>query len=163
VSYFLRVLCRDGQATLTAQQIEGFILDGVFFDAEPEFQVERAHSDDDGWGWRRMTIHYDHLKRPIVIEHDRVAAAPAGELDELREVLQAMAPGISTELRRHLDATNRIVALDVDQAGLTEDAWFMLDCLESFIAKRCDGIVYAPDEGFYDSALKLIAVVPDPA
>jgi hypothetical protein len=38
----------------------------------------------------------------------------------------------------------------------------MLDCLEAYLAKKLSGIVYAPDDGFYDEALQPIYKLETP-
>jgi hypothetical protein len=53
-------------------------------------------------------------------------------------------------------ASRRTVDLDVDPAGLTEDAWDACDAVERLVASRLDGIVYVPGEGVYDERLQPI-------
>jgi hypothetical protein len=81
------------------------------------------------------------------------------ELAEIREELQGIPPRAAEGLRAHLADTKRIFAIEVDQPNLSEEAWEMVDALERFLAARCDGIMYAPDDGFFDPSLERIASV----
>ncbi len=47
-------------------------------------------------------------------------------------------------------------ALDIDPAGLPDEVWQMLDAVESHVASELDGVIYVPDEGFYDKGLKKV-------
>jgi len=38
-------------------------------------------------------------------------------------------------------------------SDISEDCWAMLDCLEAFVARKLDGVVYAT-EGIYDQELQ---------
>ncbi len=55
-----------------------------------------------------------------------------------------------------LAASKQIIAIEIDYSGLTDAAWEMLDCLETYLVKKLSGIVYAPDDGFYDEELQPI-------
>jgi hypothetical protein len=52
--------------------------------------------------------------------------------------------------------------IEIDYSGLTDAAWEMLDCLEAYLAKKLSGIVYAPEDGFYDENLQPICKLETP-
>jgi hypothetical protein len=61
-----------------------------------------------------------------------------------------------------LAASQQIIAIEINYSGLTDAAWEMLDCLEAYLAKKLSGIVYAPDDGFYDEELQPIYKLETP-
>jgi hypothetical protein len=60
------------------------------------------------------------------------------------------------DLIQKLTATKQVIAIEIDYSGLTDAAWEMLDCLEAYLAKNLSGIVYAPEDSFYDENLQPI-------
>jgi hypothetical protein len=60
------------------------------------------------------------------------------------------------DLIQKLATTKQVIAIEIDYSGLTDAAWEMVDCLEAYLAKKLSGIVYAPEDGFYDENLQPI-------
>ena len=106
---------------------------------------------------RRLEVHYDTSKLPIIIERTNADPLLSTEIAEAARltVLGEMAESIHS----HVGQSRQIVSIEVDRDNLTEDAWSLCDCLESFIASHLNGIVYAPGDGFYDERLAKIASV----
>jgi hypothetical protein len=63
--------------------------------------------------------------------------------------------------RRRLVEAPQTFTLDVDQEGLTDEAWEMCDFVERFIAGQCDGLIWARGDGIFDATLQPI-VKADP-
>jgi hypothetical protein len=156
MSYFLRILCRS-DSPIGCDDIEQFITDGAYFDSDPHFVRTPPGADAD---WHRLEVSYEADRRPIVMENTPAGDLLSEELDEIREVATGLAPAAARTITQHLDAVRRIIAIEIDRARLTDDAWEMVDALESFLARHLDGILYAPDDGFYDADLRPIAKLP---
>jgi predicted RNA binding protein YcfA (HicA-like mRNA interferase family) len=62
-----------------------------------------------------------------------------------------------------LATSKQIIAIEIDYFELTDAAWEMLDCLEAYLAKKLFGIVYAPEDGFYDEPLQPLYKLETPA
>jgi hypothetical protein len=72
---------------------------------------------------------------------------------------ECLPPDERSAIERDIAQTRHIVAIEIDADRLTDDAWEMLDVVETEIAQTCDGIIYAPGEGFYDASRNLLARV----
>lgn len=154
MSYYLRVICKSDSSP-PARQLIDFINEGVYFDDPPTIErfggVDQSNLD----AWDKLVIHYDQGKRPVILENTGPSSLLDQEIQELRMALHNFA--IDEPIQRvgdHLDGTRRIIALEIDRVGATNDAWAMIDCLQSFIAGNYQGIVYAPDDGYYDPSLQ---------
>jgi hypothetical protein len=55
-----------------------------------------------------------------------------------------------------LNESAQAIVIEVDPAGIPDNAWKAIDCIEAYIAFAYKGIIYAPDEGFYDAGLALM-------
>lgn len=73
------------------------------------------------------------------------------EIDEIGILIDGIEDReIKKKLSSTMDALEEVYAFEVDPGGLSDDAWELVDALESYIAKRGKGILYVPDEGFFD-------------
>ena len=156
MSYYLRVLCKSATPVLRSGII-AFVREGVYFEAEPEFAFSAQDGGENAPEWDILKIYYDPQKRPITLTNTGENILLREELRELREATSEIEPGSEARVLQHLDATRRIIAIEIDPESLSESAWAMLDCLQSFLASRLDGMIFAPDEGYYDAALQLVA------
>jgi hypothetical protein len=154
MSYFLRVFCRVVRP-VTRREIADLITAGSFFDIQPRFDpppdsAEARHED-----WAALVIHYDPQRRPIRIERN---VRDALLEEEVREVLFVLERSRSTKARQEIEQTVRsaaqIFSLEVSRETVSEDCWEMLDAVQAFLAEKCDGIVYAPEDGFFDKNLR---------
>jgi hypothetical protein len=131
----------------------------VYFD-EPTFDPSTTSSDIDLENWETLTVVYQKEKRPVQFHRngqDRVLQNEIAEI--IAEILDDHGETRSAavnEIIDHLKASKQVLAIEVDQEGMSEDAWVMADCVEAYIAKNYDGIVYAPDHGFFNAKLKCI-------
>lgn len=82
------------------------------------------------------------------------------ELTEIRGELPDGPRSSVERVKESLDQTKQVIAIEVDPGALTEYAWAMIDCVEAHLAKRLNGIVYAPGDGFFDERLRPILAMP---
>ncbi len=150
MSYFLRVLCQS-DSRFTVRTISDFLRDGQYFETMPHVEAVPSQALDSQF--ERIDVVYDGRKRPIIIT-STVGKDLTEELSELTEM--ARRAGISSSILQHITSTRQIVAIEVDRDHLTEEAWRFCDCLEAFIASELKGIVFAPEDGFYDKRLQLM-------
>lgn len=146
----MRVFCQSTRK-ITLEELALFVREGVFFDSPATVEVEGRAADGD---WESIAIRYDDARRPVLLWRNL-----GGDLlrDEIDEVLQVLAEANSNEAVRQLGERLKnskvVYAFEVDTSNLTDDAWAMLDALEAFVARECDGLVYAPGDGLFDAAL----------
>jgi hypothetical protein len=125
------------------------------FENQVIFEPALDSSEIEDPSWKSLTIRYDPAKRPLAIE--RNVGDPLMH-EEIKEILSIL--NISRESKGkqrvadHLKATTQTVSIEVGLAGLTDDAWEMVDGAEAFLARTYDGIVYDSDGRFFDSRLK---------
>ena len=162
MSYFLRVFCQSPQL-LPSNEITDFIRDGWYFDEPPHFEVQSSAEADDETHWKLITVHYQTDKRPVRIELNVNDQLLASEIEGTIEVIRKSGQlNQQQNLVEKLAASQQVIAIEIDYLGLTDAAWEMLDCLEAYLAKKLSGIVYAPDDGFYDEALQPIYKLETP-
>jgi hypothetical protein len=163
MSYFLRVLCQSPQL-VPSNEIIDFIRDGWYFDEPPHFEVQPSAEAQDETHWKFITVHYQEDKRPVRIELNLNDQLLQQEIEETIEVIRKSGKlNQQQNLIEKLAASKQIIAIEIDHSGLTDAAWEMLDCLEAYLAKELSGIVYAPDDGFYDENLQPIYKLGTPA
>ncbi len=156
MSYFLRVFCQSPQL-VPSNEITDFIRDGWYFDEPPNFEVQPTAEAEDETHWKFITVHYQTNKRPIRIERNINDQLLQQEIEETIEVIRKSGPlNQQQNLIEKLAASKQIIAIEIDYSGLTDAAWEMLDCLEAYLAKRLSGILYAPEDGFYDENIQPI-------
>lgn len=154
MSYFLRVFCQSDQP-IDSSEILDFIVDGCYFDETPHFEVDKSSEGDSLTPWKSLTVHYQTGKRPITISRNVNDFFLDSEVKETIEIIELSSKShLPPDLVNKLAASKQVIALEIDPVGLTDDGWAMLDCLEAYLASRLSGIIYAPDDGFYDPKLQ---------
>ncbi len=162
MTYFLRVFCQSPQP-LPSNEITDFIRDGWYFDESPNFEIQPNAEAEDETHWKFITIHYKKNKRPVRIEPNLKDELLQQEIEETIEVIRK-----SRQLKQQqnlvekLATSQQIIAIEIDYSGLTDSAWKMVDCLEAYLAQKLSGIVYAPEDGFYDENLQQIYKLETP-
>jgi len=154
MSYFLRVFCRSTQP-VTRREIAEFICAGSFFDREPRFDPSPDSAEAGDLDWGALAVHYEPEKRPVRIERN---VNDALLQEEVRELLFVIARAKETQARQDIERAIRtavqVFSLEVNRETASEDCWEMLDSVQAFLAEKCEGIVYAPDDGFFDRKLR---------
>ena len=161
MSYFLRVFCQDSKLLKTDKIID-FINQGYFFEQLPDFKIKNTIANAEEINWETITVLYDRTKRPVRIERIIDAELIQQEVLEIINHLKGsnfnpqpdLIYKLATSIYK-LATSKQVIVLEVDPVGLTDAGWEMLDCLESYLAKNLSGLIYAPDQGFFDSNLKL--------
>jgi hypothetical protein len=163
MSYFLRVFCQSPQL-VPSNEITDFIRDGCYFDEPPNFEVQPSAEAQDETHWKFITVHYQTNKRSVRIELNINDQLLQQEIEERIEVIRKSGQlNPQQNLIEKLAASKQVIAIEIDYSGLTDAAWEMLDCLEAYLAKKLSGIVYAPEDGFYDANLQPIYKLGTPA
>ena len=157
MSTFIRVFCRNSVA-VTQSELAEFICDGIFFDDQPTFKpadaLQRTEAD-----WDSLLVFFDPDKRPIVLSRTSGGGLLAEEISEAADALSSADTLAAPDLADRLSATSVIYAFEVNETSLTDDAWSMLDAIEAHLARKCDGVVYAPGDGFFDANLSRVAAL----
>lgn len=156
MSDFIRVFCRSCPE-ISATDVAEFIEEGVYFQHTPEIRVNGQGGSHD---WKQLEIEYQPDRRPITIWHDAGSELLRTEIAEITEELQDQDLGSEgTDVLRRLAEVSCVYAIEIGGSGLSDDARAMLDSLEAHIARLCDGLVYAPGDGFFDASLTRLCSV----
>ncbi len=156
MSDFIRVICNSIQR-LSSSEIAEFILEGVYFDEAPRFDPPPGTASDTAPDWQTLAVYHQAGKRPIIFHksvNDRLMRMEVDEIIE--EDLAGKQTAAAETLRRRLSRCYQTVAIEINPTGLTEEAWEMLDSIEAYLARKYQGIIYVPDDGFFDASLQKI-------
>jgi len=133
--------------------------DAAFLDNpvyEPPVDSEAAADPE----WHVMVVRYDPRRRPIIL---RAASAAGGlaeaMMEEMAEHFGSAALHL-TSVRDHVMSCRRIIDIEIDPVGITDDGWEACDHMEHCLASRLGGLVYVPGEGIYDANLQRILKRP---
>ncbi len=162
MSYFLRLFCQSDQG-IDSREIIDFIVQGCYFDETPCFEVCKNVKGDSKTDWKSLTLQYQTGKRPIRIEINVNDKFLDSEVNETIKIIELSGKShLPPDLGNKLATSKQVIAIEIDPVGLTDDVWAMLDCLEAYLAARLSGIIYAPDDGFYDPKLKPLYKLKEP-
>jgi hypothetical protein len=90
-------------------------------------------------------------------EQRRISIDFIHDKDLINEVVkETMKRSLNETILGFLSECNQMIDIEVAFTELKDEAWEMLTNLESFLANELDAIIYAPNDGFYDSNVKLI-------
>jgi hypothetical protein len=145
ISAFHNIFCASG-APLTRSQIAGWAVELWYGDQRPMFEP----APDDAETWDGFTMRVPGVGRPIVFRNDvdpeRVGWYVAEAIEEAPIVLP---PAVLAQLK----GARRVIGIELAPDLLTEDAWELLDALQSCVATRLDGLLVTHD-GVYDARLR---------
>jgi hypothetical protein len=150
MSYVIRIFCESLEPILRSDIIQ-FIEEGSYFDA---CRFEPVKDDDNTW--TRLAVHFAEGKRPILFHKNVMDSLVSSEIAELVESLDGREGCAIDTILAVLRKTKQVIGIEVDRDNVTETAWEMLDSIEGHIARRCGGMVYAPDDGYFDARLQPI-------
>jgi hypothetical protein len=159
MSYFIRIVCRSS-APITCVNLMEYISDSALLDSEPRFEpaLESLAAQKIACDW--FELYYTATTRPIRFDISVGDDIVADERQELIGIVRNLDAGMDRDATlAHLAGAYQIVAIEIDPGHLIEDAWELLDSVESFVARTYDGIIYMPEEGFYDAQLCLVLPV----
>ena len=158
IGYMLYVLCASSRV-VTLQELATFIYEGAYFDQDPYLEPSWEEMIDYDEDWSYLSVIYDTSKEPVVfrryLEYE----------NRFQEVVGGLFFGVAQSNRRmtsrqrvlsHLEETVQLIDIESVRDELDEDCWVMLDTVESFLARECNGLVFASGDGFYDEDLTSI-------
>jgi hypothetical protein len=152
LSKIISIWCR-GDGSITPRELAATVEEGAYFD-DPVFEPDPESEEAAGPDWRQMIIQYEPGRRPIVINMSRVTDEEKAEiLQELDEEFGEGEIG-QASIRAHIEASERVVELDIDPDGLSDDGWEACDVIENRVATTLQGLIYVPSEGIYDANLQ---------
>jgi|GEM_PF-5140036 len=157
MSYFY-IFCQS-KISVSSGDLIGFIQDGIFFEEKPQFVTESNPDTSAFLDWKAISVAYDPDHKPIIFANHEDDELFKKITSELLFILSHPGMQISTtqqKILKMIKETIQIFTIQLEREDVTEDAWEMLDCIESYIAEKCDGLIYAPDDFFYDARLKKI-------
>jgi hypothetical protein len=156
MSYFLYIYCRS-QSPINRQEITEFIEEGVYFDEDPRYEPPAQFGENQGDNWDSFNLYYQDNKNPVTFYRNAQAESLRYEIEvAVDDVEMSGKTSKEQSLIRHLEACQQLIKVEIDRSDLTEDAWDLINNLERYLAKEYGGVVYAPDDGFYDHNLRLI-------
>ncbi len=151
MSYTLRIFCKKDNCVSSTELIE-FVKNGYFFSEQPNFKVDKKNDFD-----YRLTIIYDKEKVPVIIKGATNNEEGMKDLSEIKFVLN-----ISKKSKKKVDISERmesvkfIFSIEIIQEQISDDCWEMLDSTEAMLMRKCDGILFSPENEFFDASLKRI-------
>lgn len=150
MDYQIQVFCEQSQE-ISLHELNEFIVEGAYFEgAKIDFLTEVKQSDR-----KAIKVNYDDNKPPIIIYNVLEPEEIAGETKELLFVLDlSRKTPTQQSIAEKVLKTSQVFVLDFDKESISDDCWEMLDSVESFLANKFNGIVYAPDDGFFSKDLE---------
>ncbi len=152
MSLFIRIVCRSPVRSSRAALTE-IVADGDFFDEPVEF-VPSDRAELERPDWPELRVIYSSSRRPVIFHANYRDPIVTTEVDEVLELLAKKGP--FPEVERLLREVVQVFAIEINPDGLLDEVWQMLDAVEAHVASELDGLIYVPDEGFYDKGLKKV-------
>jgi hypothetical protein len=153
MGYKIQVFCEQPQK-VSLHELNEFILEGAYFE-DPKIDVLTDKSGVERNNLNALKLNYEDSKPPIIVYNISEPEGIAGEIKELLFVLDlSRKTPTQQSITEKLLKTSQAFVFDFDKESITDDCWEMLDSIESFLANKCNGIVYAPDDGFFSKDLE---------
>jgi hypothetical protein len=155
MGYMLYILCASSRV-VTLQELATFILEGMYFDQEPYLDPSWKGMIDYDEDWSYLSVIYDPGKEPVVFRRyleyeNRFQEVVGGLFFGMTQFAQRITSRQS--VLSHLDETVQLIDIESFRGELDENCWVMLDAVECFLARECNGLVFASGDGFYDENL----------
>jgi hypothetical protein len=153
--YRIQIFCASPQI-FDFSEIVNFLDEGCYFDdLKILSHSEMGENVEDKP--KNLEIIYEENLPPIVVSTIMSANKVEKEKEELIFILD-ISKKTSTQqnIRKKLDSTSQVFILEFSKELISDDCWEMLDSIESFLASRYDGIIYDPNDGFFDKNLRHI-------
>ena len=156
MNYFIRIFCQSTQA-IPRYNIGQFILDGVYFDEQPEFIPALKDADSRWANWDSFHIRYSPDQQPIMLTQNIGDALFEAERVALIDLIPRLVDApIQHDFIDSLMTASQLIVIELERDNLADEAWEMLDALEAYLAETLAGLIYAPDDGFYGSGVELL-------
>jgi hypothetical protein len=137
---------------LTTVEIADWLSEAWYADDEPTFVPQ----PDDQSAWHRFEVSVPGVGRPVVFLYD---ADPAEMNRHVAEAIEETSGRLGSEVVNRLQSTRQVIGIELAPDLFTNDAWEMLDIVQSLIATKLDGILITHD-GVYDAKLRLSQPIP---
>ena len=158
MSDFIRIICNSTESIFSAE-VANFILEGVYFDDTPRFDPPQESGSASAVNWQTLAVYYQEGRRPLLFHKSTNDQLMLKEVKEIIEEELADKQGeAAASLRRRLLISYQTIAIEINPTTTTEEAWEMLDNIEAYLAGKYDGIIYVPDDGFFNASLQKIAL-----
>jgi hypothetical protein len=155
MAYRIQIFCESSEL-VSFSEIGEFIDEGSYFDdlkISSNFETSKNEQDQP----KNLEIIYENNSPPIILTAVTNSNDIEKEKEELVFVLDISKKSpMQQNIRKKLDNTSHVFVLEFNKSIVSDDCWEMLDSIEGFLANRCDGIIYTPDDGFFDKNLKHI-------
>ena len=157
MSYLIRIFCQATHS-VSRREIEEFIVGGLHFEHLPIFIPAFDYPDTMLEDWDQLIILYEQDMPTVNVTRIVDAATLMTEGDAIKDLIATLNARIDAQQQmiETIDATVQLITIEIDRESLSEEAWSMLDALESYLAGNLTGLVYAPEDGFYGSGLELL-------
>lgn len=149
MSYYTRIFCRAAEKPTVTAILEHLetVLD---FEVSTNLSPEEAGSA----AWTTFELHYDEDRLPIQVEcnfvsDDETAREEIAEFIEQVEDLDDADENSEAVISR-LRATRFIIACQLPVSDIDDDGYDANGELMNFVAAKCDGLIQADGEGFYE-------------
>jgi hypothetical protein len=153
MGYKIQIFCEQPQE-VSLHELNEFILEGAYFE-DPKIDILTDGNVAEQSNLNTLKISYEDSKPPIIIYN---ISEPEGVAEETKELLFVLDLSRKTptqqSITEKLIKASQAFVLDFDKESISDDCWEMLDSIESFVAKKSNGIVYAPDDGFFSKDLE---------
>ena len=154
MSYTIRIFCR-AETPVTLSELAEAATEGGFLDQEPRFDPDPESVEGDNPEWRSLLLIWSTGKQPIVFHNHFRDDALREQIQQLMFILEvSRKTNPRQRLVDHLQQSVRMFQIEMSREEMTESMWALLDAVEARLAKKCDGIVFTKDEGFFDQDLK---------
>jgi hypothetical protein len=153
MNYTISIFCR-AETPVSLRELAEAVSEGQFLD-DPQFDPEPESAEGENAEWRSLIVHWSPGKQPITFHQHLRDEALREKKAWLMHILERSRKSKNCQrVADHIQQTVRMFEIEVDRDEMTEDTWAMLDAVEARLAKKCDGIVFTRDEGFFDQNLK---------
>jgi hypothetical protein len=111
--------------------------------------------------WDTLTIRRDQGANWVTITRTTDTALFRDEVEKLRALVKAcVASDLKRDVLMCLQETRQLFLLHINHPEVPADGWGILDKTESYLAGELNGVIYAPGEGFFDSHLRPMPLLP---
>lgn len=150
MGYYVRAFCLARNAPTLAEMLQWLAEREVKLSLEDQRDRDQAQSPQ----WHNAALTFEQGKPPILIECDRNDGDNSLARQEIQAFLDKIgAPGRSTAKRRvaaHLKGTKFIIACKLPVEEMDERAWDANGQVLTFLVERCEALIQADREGFYE-------------
>ena len=159
--FMLQVFCLAKESILR-KQIAEFLLGEGFFDNPDAFSPAPSAPASIVEGWDTLQIDYGPRKNALILLRDLGSHLLQHQIQELLLMVNSCARSVQQlDIRRHLQEVSQAFTINIDHDAIPANGWLMLDALESYLAHKLDGVIYAPGEGFFNSKLEHLFLLPE--